>query len=109
MKWDVSEQFLVSGGLRHERFEFSVDEFTPLLDNNVGPSVPSAELDFDDTVFNIGAVYKATPNVSLFANFAQGYSVPQLFRVLNFLPVGFTIENDVGFLQPQKVDIYFAV
>ncbi|WP_414620436.1 TonB-dependent receptor domain-containing protein [Calothrix sp. CCY 0018] len=110
LKWDISEQFLVSGGLRHERFDFSVDEFTPLLDNNfdpyVGPSVPSAELDFDDTVFNLGAVYKVTPDVSLFANFAQGYSVPQLFRVLNFLPVGFTIENDVGFLQPQKVDNY---
>lgn len=110
LQWDVSEQIILSGGLRHERFNFSVDEFTPLLDDNfdpyTGPPVPSAELDFDDTVFNFGAVYKVTPEVSFFANFAQGYSVPQLFRVLNFLPVGFTIENDVRFLQPQKVDNY---
>ncbi|BAY68238.1 hypothetical protein DSM107007_03820 [Nostoc sp. PCC 7120 = FACHB-418] len=109
-QWDVSEQLILSGGVRHERFNFSVDEFTPLLDNNfdpyVGPSVAGGELDFSDTVFNVGSVYKITPTVSVFANFAQGYSVPQLFRVLNFLPPGFTIDRDVRFLQPQKIDNY---
>ncbi|MBH8554265.1 TonB-dependent receptor [Nostocaceae cyanobacterium CENA357] len=109
-QWDASEQLILSGGLRHERFNFSVDEFTPLFDDNfdpyVGPSVAGGELDFSDTVFNIGTVYKVTPEVSVFANFAQGYSVPQLFRVLNFLPPGFSLDRDVRFLQPQKVDNY---
>jgi iron complex outermembrane recepter protein len=110
VQWDVNEQFILSGGVRHERFNFSVQEFTPLLDNNfapyVGPSVAGGELDFSDTVFNLGSVYKITPSVSVFANFAQGYSVPQLFRVLNFLPPGFSIDRDVRFLQPQKIDNY---
>ncbi|AFY49095.1 outer membrane receptor protein [Nostoc sp. PCC 7524] len=110
LQWDASEQLILSGGVRHERFNFSVDEFTPLLDNNfdpyVGPSVAGGELDFSDTVFNVGVVYKVTPEVSFFTNFAQGYSVPQLFRVLNFLPPGFSIDRDVRFLQPQKIDNY---
>jgi iron complex outermembrane recepter protein len=110
LQWDVSEQIILSGGLRHERFNFSVGEFTPLFDDNFDPYVGSAvqggKLDFDDTVFNFGAVYKVTPEISFFSNFAQGYSVPQLFRVLNFLPPGFAINRDVRFLQPQKVDNY---
>jgi iron complex outermembrane receptor protein len=109
-QWDASEKLILSGGVRHERFNFSVDEFTPLFDDNfdpyLGPSVAGGKIDFNDTVFNIGTVYKFTPEVSLFANFAQGYSVPQLFRVLNFLPPGFSIDRDVRFLQPQKVDNY---
>jgi len=110
LQWDVTEQLILSGGVRYESFNFSVDEFTPVLDDNfdpyVGPPVPSGELDFNDTVFNLGAVYAVTPEVSFYTNFAQGYSVPQLFRVLNFLPLGFVIERDVRFLQPQKIDNY---
>ncbi|MES1023064.1 TonB-dependent receptor [Gloeocapsa sp. BRSZ] len=110
LQWDLSEQLLLSGGLRYERFNFGVDQFTPLYDDNfdpyVGSPVAGGEIDFNDTVFNLGAVYQVTPQVSFYANFAQGYSVPQLFRVLNFLPPGFAIEEDVRFLQPQKIDNY---
>ncbi|MEM9805967.1 MAG: TonB-dependent receptor [Cyanobacteria bacterium P01_D01_bin.56] len=109
-QWDVSERLLLSGGVRYERFNFEVQEFTPLFDDTfspyTGPSVPAGELNFDDAVFNIGSVYEITPEVNVFANFAQGYSVPGLFSILNFLPSGFTIDEDVRRLQPQKVDNY---
>ncbi|MEM8613433.1 MAG: TonB-dependent receptor [Cyanobacteria bacterium P01_H01_bin.105] len=110
IQWELSDQLLLSGGARYEQFDFQVDEFTPLFDDSfvayVGPPVPAGELNFEDTVFNIGGVYDITSEVNVFASFAQGYSVPGLFSILNFLPVGFTIGEDVRRLQPQKVDNY---
>jgi iron complex outermembrane recepter protein len=111
LRWDVSDRLILSGGVRHERFKLKVDEYTPLYDSTFvryeGPPIASGERDFDDTVFNIGAVYKATPRVSLFANFAQGYLVPGVgFSALGFPAPGFSIGDDLQALQPQKVNNY---
>ncbi len=111
LRWEPSDRWILSGGVRHERFKLKVDEYTPLYDSTFeryeGPPIPSGERDFDDTVFNIGAVYKATPQVSLFANFSQGYLVPGVgFSALGFPAPGFSIGDDLQALQPQKVNNY---
>jgi len=65
------------------------------------------ELDFSDTVFNIGAVADLSDSVNVFAKFSQGFSAPPFGDVLRSLPAGFVVDNSAfEDLQPQKVDEY---
>ncbi len=111
LQWDVSDRLILSGGIRHERFELSVDEYTPLFDSSFarydGPPVEGGQLNFNDTVFNVGAVYRITPEVNVYANFAQGFLVPSVgFAALGFPPPGFSLGTDLQALEAQKVDNY---
>jgi iron complex outermembrane receptor protein len=111
LQWDVTDSLILSGGVRHERIGLNVDEYTPRYDSDFnrydGPPIEGGEQDFNDTVFNVGAVFKVTPELSLFANFAQGFSVPGFgFGALGFPPPGFSVGEDLQGLQPQQVDNY---
>lgn len=111
LSWDVTDRFILSGGIRHERFDLSVDDYTPVFDGNFarydGPPIEGGNLDFNDTVFNAGAVYKVTPEISLYASFSQGFLVPSIgFAALGFPPPGFSFESDLQALEAQKVDNY---
>ncbi len=100
--WDVTEQLILSGGIRHERIGFSADDFTTLGGN----FVEGGNLNYNATLFNAGAVYKATEAISLFANFSQGFSTADIGLVLRDAPAGFSVES----LRPeaQRVNSYEA-
>ena len=107
LQWDASEQWLLSGGLRYETIGFDVDPFTasPFADFSSPPGeVAGGSNRVDDVVFNFGVVYKATPEISLFANFAQGFAMPSL-AFLGQATTGFDVEDDV-LLAPEKVNNY---
>ncbi|MDE4176590.1 TonB-dependent receptor [Phaeobacter sp. PT47_59] len=79
--------FELSGGLRYERFDLSVDNFTrpdAVQLTAGGPAVLPAvtvvggDFEYDAVVFNLGAVYHLTPATSLFAGFSQGFSLPDV-------------------------------
>jgi iron complex outermembrane receptor protein len=109
-QWNANSRLILSGGIRHERFTFSVDDFTPAFNRDFtffnGDPIRGGNLNFNDTLFNAGVVYKITPQFSAFANVAQGVSAPGFFSVLTFVPEGFRIDRDIRELQPQKVDNY---
>lgn len=96
----ISDRFIVRGGLRYENAGVDVDDFTTLAGNNI----EGGELDFDATLFNLGAVYAATDNISLFANFAQGFSLADIGLALRNADAGFTVETLDP--EPQTVDSY---
>jgi iron complex outermembrane receptor protein len=119
LQWDVTDSFLLSGGVRYDRFTFSVDDYVTFYDDDFNrffdpgfdeaeASIEGGERDFDSTVFNIGTVYQVTPELSAFANFSQGFSVPRFLSFLGFPPTPstFTIDGSIDDLQPQKVDQY---
>jgi iron complex outermembrane receptor protein len=107
-RWDVSEKFLVNGGLRYERFGLSVDDYqTEEFGFAPNRDIKGGNLNFDDVVFNLGAVYKFTEQFSAFANFAQGFSAPDYSRILSTPPEGFTsVADDLDITKPQKVNNY---
>jgi iron complex outermembrane recepter protein len=103
LQWDASDRLQLSGGLRHVRLGLNVDDYTT-FDNR---QIQGGERNFNDTVFNAGIVYKPTPEVSLFASFAQGFSVPDIGSVLRRPPDGFVnVSNAFSLTEPQKVDNY---
>ena len=101
LQWELSPSFTFSGGIRQEFLGLSVDDYTTLN----GDDIEGGEVDFDATVFNIGGVYRATENLSLFASFAQGFSAPR-FQTLATPPSGFSVEGGFEGLEPQTVDNY---
>ncbi|ESA33729.1 hypothetical protein N836_20725 [Leptolyngbya sp. Heron Island J] len=102
LQWELSPSFTLSGGIRQEFVELSVDDYTTIF----GDDVEGGEVDFDATVFNIGAVYRATDNLSLFTSFSQGFSAPGFATVLGSPPPIFSIDEGFEELEPQTVDNY---
>jgi iron complex outermembrane receptor protein len=94
----AGERWTLRGGMRHERIEMRIDDFTTLA----GASVTGGTLKFDDTLFNLGAVYQATVPVSLYTNLSQGFSVPDFGLTLRGAPDGASV--DTLQLEAQRVD-----
>ncbi|MBN8560722.1 MAG: TonB-dependent receptor [Leptolyngbya sp. UWPOB_LEPTO1] len=96
----LSDRLLVRGGIRHERAAVSVDNFATIANN----SVTGGKVNYDETLFNLGTVYRITPQVSAFASFSQGFSLADIGRVLRAAPNNFQFERVQP--EPQKVNNY---
>jgi iron complex outermembrane receptor protein len=105
LQWEVSEKLQLSGGLRYVNIGVSLDDYTTA--ENPRRDIQGGDRSFDSTVFNAGIVYKFTPEISVFGNFAQGFSVPDLGRVFRRPPSGVVnILDSLQLTEPQKVDNY---
>jgi len=107
LQWEATDWLSLSGGIRNEQFDFQTDDFT----TQAGNFVEGGEIDFDGTVFNVGAVADLSDQVNIFAKFSQGFSAPTLGLVgfpsaLGLPPTGFSIDEDIENLRPQEVDEY---
>ncbi|GAB4287015.1 MAG: TonB-dependent siderophore receptor [Oscillatoriaceae cyanobacterium] len=100
LEMNLTERFLMRGGVRHEEITIDVDDYTTIAGNRI----QGGELDYSATVFNIGAVVYTSDEISLFGNFSQGFSLADVGRVLRSAPAGFTVNQ----LEPeaQKVNNY---
>ncbi|NJN88316.1 MAG: TonB-dependent receptor [Leptolyngbyaceae cyanobacterium SL_7_1] len=101
LQWDITPDLTLSGGIRQEFLELQADDYTTFF----GDDIEGGTVNFDATVFDAGLVYRPTENISLFASFSQGFSVPGFFTFIN-PPPGFSIEGGFEELAPQKVDNY---
>jgi iron complex outermembrane receptor protein len=108
LSWDIGDRLLLSGGARYENISASVDDYTVFgIGFEPDRDIEGGSVNADDVVFNLGAVYRVTDELSLFASFAQGFGVPDLGRIFRSPPSGFTsVDEDLIFTQPQKVDNY---
>ena len=104
LNWDATERLALSGGIRYENINVSVVD--NWIDGDTGIAAQGGEQSLDDVVFNAGVVYQATSNISLFTNFAQGFSLPNISRVLQNPDEGFDFDEDIELTDPQKVDSY---
>lgn len=96
----LHERWLVRGGVRHERIGVDTDAFATLR----GRSIASGSRDFDATVFNAGTVVYVTDAVNVFANYSQGFSIPDVGLIIRDAPAGFSFSDSQ--LEPIKVDQY---
>ena len=100
-RWDISEQFQISGGLRYDDISFSVEDYQ-LAFRSPRERQGGSGSD-DDVSFNAGLLYRPIPEVGVFANFSQGFSIPNLGTAFSSAAPNFDIDNDLLF-QPQSVD-----
>ncbi len=84
LEWKPSDKLTLSGGLRHERTKVKVDDFVAattqvLIANGVASGadpVRGGSNDYDVTLFNGGAVYTFQPGLQGWANYSQGFELP---------------------------------
>ena len=81
------DRLTLTAGVRHERAALEVNDFTTLFSYNGGQFVAGGEPDFSETLGNIGATYQATESWRLFANYSEGFSMPDVGRVLRGINV----------------------
>ncbi|MEM8612856.1 MAG: TonB-dependent receptor [Cyanobacteria bacterium P01_H01_bin.105] len=101
--WDITDQWQISGGLRYENVDLSVEDYN--LAFRFPRERQGGESSFDDVLFNAGLLYRPIPEIGVFASFAQGFSIPNLGSSLQGVPSTFNVTDDL-LLEPQKVDNY---
>ncbi|MBE9075857.1 TonB-dependent receptor [Romeria aff. gracilis LEGE 07310] len=102
LQWDISDRLALSSGARYVNLRVNADDYTTFEGNDVEGGTLNAE----DFVFNAGLAYDITEALTAFTSFSQGFSLPDIGRVLRFAPAGFAVEADIDLTQPQKVDNY---
>lgn len=76
------ERFIVTTGARYEKSTLEVDDFTTLYSYNGGQFVAGGEPDFSEALYNAGATFQVTDALRLFASYSEGFSMPDVGRVL---------------------------
>ncbi|MEL6401997.1 MAG: TonB-dependent receptor [Cyanobacteria bacterium J06626_4] len=102
LQWDISDRLTFSGGARYVNLRVDADDYIT-FDGN---AIEGGTLNADDVVFNVGLAYELTEGLTAFTSFSQGFSLPDIGRVLRFADAGFAVEDDIDLTQPQKVDNY---
>ena len=104
--WDISEQWQLSGGLRYDTFDASVEDTVLAFRRNKEDIRTGGDIQADDVSFNAGLIYKPVPEIGIFASFSQGFSIPDIgLSAGTRLPVEVDISTDVA-LEPQQVNNY---
>ncbi|WCN07778.1 TonB-dependent receptor [Marinomonas mediterranea] len=81
LEYQPIERLVLQGGIRYETAKLDIDTYQTVAARN-GVTVDGGSPEFDETVYNAGAVFKITPSISLFANYSQGFGMPDVGRVL---------------------------
>ncbi len=81
LEFRPTERLVLQAGARNEHAKLNVDTFQTVAANN-SVTVDGGSPSFSKTVYNAGAVFKITPSTSVFANYSQGFGMPDVGRVL---------------------------
>ena len=74
----------LTAGLRYESATLDIDTFTALWAEN-SVVVDGGDPDFSEPLFNAGGTYELIDGVSLYASHAEGFTMPDVGRVLRAL------------------------
>src|SRR5690606_26645363 len=97
------DRLTVSGGLRYEYGKLNVDDFTTLYAYN-STFVEGGEPSFNELLPNLGVVYAFTDTVRAFASYSEGFSMPDVGRVLRGINTpGLSVDSFLD-LQPVIAD-----
>ncbi|TRO33715.1 TonB-dependent receptor [Pseudomonas sp. ALS1131] len=99
--YQLTERLSLQAGVRRETIRNEVDDSIPYGEAVTATTVAGYQartleggnVRHSETLFNLGAVYKLTDTQQLFANFSQGFSLPDTQRMLRDVPASFVIDS----------------
>lgn len=101
----LTDRLSVQTGVRYQYIQADNDSY---YRNGLAASAatyrPSGSTDSDKFLFNLGSVYKLTDHQQLYANFSQGFSYPDIQRVLRGNSI--TANIDASGIVPISVNSY---
>lgn len=82
--WDITDQLAIGGGIRRQHMQVTVDDFIRFqqqvaINYGNGTSadvIPGGKNNYNVTLFNASVIYKLNMQQQVWANFSQGFSVP---------------------------------
>ncbi|AVO53186.1 TonB-dependent siderophore receptor [Ectopseudomonas mendocina] len=99
--YQLTERLSLQAGVRRETIRNEVDDSIPYGEAVTAATVAGYQartleggnVRHSETLFNLGAVYALTDTQQLFANFSQGFSLPDTQRMLRDVPASFVIDS----------------
>lgn len=85
-QWRITDSVILTGGLRHERGELQVDDYTTLPVHG-SQQVAGGEPQTRETLPNLGVVWEATEALKIYASYAEGHTVADIGRLLRAINV----------------------
>ncbi|QIL83738.1 TonB-dependent receptor [Diaphorobacter sp. HDW4A] len=95
----------VVGGIRYEHANVDVDSFTT-LPRYGSKFVEGGKFSFGKTLFNAGASWSPVEPLNLFANFSQGFKVPDMGKAIRGISVDGARLSMVSYFKPDVADNY---
>ncbi|WP_019408792.1 TonB-dependent receptor [Pseudomonas psychrophila] len=95
MSWDIGD-WTLRGGVRREWIESKVADsiaYGEIVQTGKRAVLPGDTLNYGATLYNLGAVYHLSGNQDVFANFSQGFSLPDLQRFMRDVQSNFNIQS----------------
>lgn len=87
------ESLTLSAGARYEYAKLDIDGYRTVAANN-GVEVEGGSPDFEETLYNAGVVWRPIQHWSLFANYSEGFVIPDVGRVLRGISTpGQSVDN----------------
>lgn len=114
--YNLTDRFNLQAGIRHERIDSEVSDSTPYREaipadilaelgyDYDAKALKGGKIKHDATLFNIGGVFHLTDAQQVFANFSQGFSLPDVQRMLRDVPATFVVTSNN--IEPIKVNNY---
>ncbi|MDR5873433.1 TonB-dependent receptor [Vreelandella gomseomensis] len=106
-KFELAEPLTLHAGVRHEHADLEVDTYQSIDRSNVtqdNVTVEGGKPSFDETLYNAGLTYQATKWAQLYANYSEGFGMPDVGRVLRGISTpGQNVDNLLQ-LQPIVTD-----
>ncbi|MFP0454016.1 TonB-dependent receptor [Acinetobacter baumannii] len=96
----VTDKLNLQAGIRYQYIQADTDAYIPSRETTM---VPAGSTHDDKPLFNLGAVYKLTDAQQVYANFSQGFSFPDVQRMLRDVS---TYTVSTANLQPITVNSY---
>jgi iron complex outermembrane receptor protein len=100
------EMLVLNAGVRHEKAKLDTDSFHTIWSTNKagGVDVEGGSPDFSETLYNAGVVISPLSWFSVFANYSEGFGMPDVGRVLRGISEpGQDVDNFLD-LQPILTD-----
>ncbi|KHN51045.1 TonB-dependent receptor [Pectobacterium fontis] len=96
-EYQLLDNVTLHAGVRHEIAKLEVGNYQTLASNG-GYTVQGGSPKFNETLYNAGIVYAATDSLSLFANYSEGFGMPDVGRALRSInQTGISLKNFDGF------------
>lgn len=102
-EWWFGSKVMLTGGLRHERGELDVADYTTLPFYG-SRDVQGGTVDMRETLPNLGAVWYLTSALNVYASYAEGYTVADVGRVLRAVNTDGQRVEDLVDLSPVIAD-----
>lgn len=106
-QFKLAEPLTLHAGVRHEHAELNVDTFQTIDRSNItqdNVTVDGGNPSFDETLYNVGLTYQATDWAQLYANYSEGFGMPDVGRVLRGIGTSGQDVDSLLQLQPIVTD-----